>query len=44
MLNRRELLTQTTGFAVLGLSLGKAAAAGLPGIEKASMRGSINAT
>jgi uncharacterized secreted repeat protein (TIGR03808 family) len=44
MLNRRKLLTQTTGFAVIGLSLGKAAATGLPGIEKASMRGSINAT
>ena len=44
MLNRRKLLTQTAGFAVLGLSLGKAAATGLPGIEKASMRGSINAT
>jgi len=44
MLNRRTLLTQTAGFAVIGLSLGKAAAASLPGIEKASMRGSINAT
>lgn len=44
MLNRRKLLTGTAGFAVFGLSLGKAAAAGLTGIEKASMRGSINAT
>ncbi|TPK86397.1 TIGR03808 family TAT-translocated repetitive protein [Mesorhizobium sp. B2-4-12] len=44
MLNRRTLLTQTAGFAVIGLSLGKAAAASLTGIEKASMRGSINAT
>ncbi|MBZ9872640.1 TIGR03808 family TAT-translocated repetitive protein [Mesorhizobium sp. BR1-1-9] len=43
MLNRRKLLVRTAGFAVFGLSLGKAAAAGLPGIEKASMRGSINA-
>ncbi|SDA63819.1 TIGR03808 family TAT-translocated repetitive protein [Mesorhizobium qingshengii] len=44
MLNRRKLLTGTAGFAVFGLSLGRAAAAGLTGIEKASMRGSINAT
>ncbi|TJW41411.1 MAG: TIGR03808 family TAT-translocated repetitive protein, partial [Mesorhizobium sp.] len=44
MLNRRKLLAQTAGFAVMGLSLGKAAAKSLPGIEKASMRGSINAT
>ncbi|MER9298537.1 TIGR03808 family TAT-translocated repetitive protein [Mesorhizobium sp. M0621] len=44
MLNRRTLLIGTAGFAVMGLSLGKAAAAGLTGIEKASMRGSINAT
>jgi uncharacterized secreted repeat protein (TIGR03808 family) len=44
MLNRRTLLTGTAGFAVMGLSLGKAAAASLTGIEKASMRGSINAT
>ncbi|TPK22315.1 TIGR03808 family TAT-translocated repetitive protein [Mesorhizobium sp. B2-5-9] len=44
MLNRRTLLTQTTCFAVMGLALGKAAAASLTGIEKASMRGSINAT
>lgn len=43
MLNRRNLLAGTAGFAVLGLSLGKAAAANLSGIEKASMRGSINA-
>ncbi|PDQ20751.1 TIGR03808 family TAT-translocated repetitive protein [Mesorhizobium sanjuanii] len=43
MLNRRKFLTGTAGFAVLGLSLGKAAAAALPGIENASMRGSINA-
>ncbi|TGQ66855.1 MAG: TIGR03808 family TAT-translocated repetitive protein [Mesorhizobium sp.] len=44
MLNRRTLLRQTAGFAIMGLALGKAAAAGLPGIEKAAMRGSINAT
>ena len=44
MLNRRTLLVGTAGFAVVGLSLGRAAAAGLTGIEKASMRGSINAT
>ncbi|RWC63638.1 TIGR03808 family TAT-translocated repetitive protein [Mesorhizobium sp.] len=44
MLNRRMLLTGTAGFAVMGLSLGKAATASLSGIEKASMRGSINAT
>ena len=44
MLNRRKLLTGTAGFAVMGLALGKAAAASLTGIEKASMRGSINAT
>ncbi|TIS88212.1 TIGR03808 family TAT-translocated repetitive protein [Mesorhizobium sp.] len=44
MLNRRKLLAQTAGFAVMGLSLGKAAAKSLPGIENASMRGSINAT
>ncbi|WP_136617592.1 MULTISPECIES: TIGR03808 family TAT-translocated repetitive protein [Mesorhizobium] len=44
MLNRRTLLTGTAGFAVMGLALGKAAAASLTGIEKASMRGSINAT
>ncbi|AZO55640.1 MULTISPECIES: TIGR03808 family TAT-translocated repetitive protein [unclassified Mesorhizobium] len=43
MLNRRTLLTQSAGFAVMGLALGKAAAATLTGIEKASMRGSINA-
>ncbi|MFA6154232.1 TIGR03808 family TAT-translocated repetitive protein [Mesorhizobium sp.] len=43
MLNRRNLLVGTAGFAVLGLSLGKVAAANLSGIEKASMRGSINA-
>lgn len=43
MLNRRKFLTGTAGFAVLGLSLGKAAPAALPGIENASMRGSINA-
>ncbi|TGU92060.1 TIGR03808 family TAT-translocated repetitive protein [Mesorhizobium sp. M00.F.Ca.ET.151.01.1.1] len=43
MLNRRTLLTQSAGFAVMGLALGKAAAASLTGIEKASMRGSINA-
>lgn len=44
MLNRRTLLTGTTGFAVIGLALGKASAKVLPGIEKASMRGSIDAT
>ncbi|QPC94058.1 TIGR03808 family TAT-translocated repetitive protein [Mesorhizobium sp. INR15] len=44
MLNRRTLLRGTAGFAVIGLALGKAAAVSLPGIEKASMRGSINAT
>ncbi|PWJ92791.1 putative secreted repeat protein (TIGR03808 family) [Mesorhizobium loti] len=44
MLNRRTLLTGTAGFAIMGLSFGKAAAASLTGIEKASMRGSINAT
>jgi uncharacterized secreted repeat protein (TIGR03808 family) len=44
MLNRRTFFAGTAGFAVIGLSLGKAAAASLPGIEKASMRGSINAT
>ncbi|RWE41925.1 MAG: TIGR03808 family TAT-translocated repetitive protein [Mesorhizobium sp.] len=43
MLNRRTLLTQSAGFAVMGLAHGKAAAATLTGIEKASMRGSINA-
>lgn len=44
MLNRRNLLAGTAGFAVLGLSLGKAAeATNLSRIEKASMRGSINA-
>lgn len=43
MLNRRKFLAGTTGFAVLGLSLGKAAATVLPGIENASIRGSINA-
>lgn len=44
MLNRRKFLAGTAGFAVIGLSLGKAAATALPGIETASMRGSINAT
>jgi uncharacterized secreted repeat protein (TIGR03808 family) len=44
MLNRRTLLIGTAGFAVMGLALGKAVAASLSGIEKASMRGSINAT
>jgi len=43
MLDRRTLLAQTAGFAVAGLCLGKASAKVLPGIEKASMRGSINA-
>ncbi|RWF89706.1 MAG: TIGR03808 family TAT-translocated repetitive protein, partial [Mesorhizobium sp.] len=43
MLNRRKFLAQTAGFAVLGLSLGKAAAGSLPGIDNASIRGSINA-
>ncbi|MGX9115263.1 TIGR03808 family TAT-translocated repetitive protein [Mesorhizobium sp. BHbsci] len=43
MLNRRKFLARTAGFTVLGLSLGKAAAGSLPGIDNASMRGSINA-
>jgi uncharacterized secreted repeat protein (TIGR03808 family) len=44
MLNRRTLLARSAGFAVIGLTMGKASAKVLPGIEKASMRGSINAT
>ncbi|MER8562997.1 TIGR03808 family TAT-translocated repetitive protein [Mesorhizobium sp. M0578] len=44
MLNRRTLLAQTAGFAVMGISLGKAAAKNLAGVEKAAMRGAINAT
>ena len=45
MLNRRHFLRQTAGFAVAGLALpGAAHAASLPGIQAASMRGSINAT
>ncbi|MCV3210486.1 TIGR03808 family TAT-translocated repetitive protein [Mesorhizobium sp. YC-39] len=43
MLNRRKFLTGTAGFAVLGLSLDQAVATALPGIENASMRGSISA-
>jgi uncharacterized secreted repeat protein (TIGR03808 family) len=44
MLNRRTLLARSAGFAVIGPAMGKASAKVLPGIEKASMRGSINAT
>ncbi|GLS32859.1 twin-arg-translocated uncharacterized repeat-containing protein [Mesorhizobium albiziae] len=45
MLNRRHFLKQTAGFAVAGLAVpGAAYAAILPGIQAASMRGSINAT
>ncbi|MDX8538937.1 TIGR03808 family TAT-translocated repetitive protein [Mesorhizobium abyssinicae] len=44
MLNRRMLLAQTAGFAIAGLCAGKVSAQVLPGIAKASMRGSINAT
>lgn len=45
MLNRRRFLKQTAGFAVVGLAMPAAAlAADLPGIQIASMRGSINAT
>ena len=45
MLNRRHFLKQTAGFAVVGLSVPSAAhAANLPGIQAASMRGSIDAT
>ncbi|RWD59599.1 MAG: TIGR03808 family TAT-translocated repetitive protein [Mesorhizobium sp.] len=43
MLDRRTLLAQTAGIAVAGLFAGKASAKMLPGIEKAAMRGSINA-
>ncbi len=43
MLNRRKLLTRTAGCAAMGLSLGKAAAAPLAGIEPVAMRGSIDA-
>ncbi|PBB43987.1 TIGR03808 family TAT-translocated repetitive protein [Mesorhizobium sp. WSM3866] len=43
MLNRRTLLAHTTGLAAAGLLAGKASAKMLPGIEKATMRGSINA-
>ncbi|MDG4900589.1 MULTISPECIES: TIGR03808 family TAT-translocated repetitive protein [unclassified Mesorhizobium] len=43
MLNRRTLLARTTGLAAAGLLAGKASAKMLPGIEKATMRGSINA-
>ncbi|RUU01976.1 TIGR03808 family TAT-translocated repetitive protein [Mesorhizobium sp. USDA-HM6] len=43
MLNRRTLLTQSAGLAAAGLLAGKASAKMLPGIEKAAMRGSINA-
>ncbi|MFK0688496.1 TIGR03808 family TAT-translocated repetitive protein [Mesorhizobium sp. IMUNJ 23033] len=44
MLNRRTLLTGTAGFAVIGLALSRVSAKVLPGIENASMRGSIDAT
>ncbi|RRH93392.1 TIGR03808 family TAT-translocated repetitive protein [Mesorhizobium tamadayense] len=43
MLNRRTLLARTAGLAAAGLFAGKASAKMLPGIEKAAMRGSINA-
>ncbi|PBB82544.1 TIGR03808 family TAT-translocated repetitive protein [Mesorhizobium sp. WSM3879] len=43
MLNRRTLLARTTGLAAAGLLADKASAKILPGIEKATMRGSINA-
>lgn len=43
MLDRRKFLAGTAGFAVIGLSLGKAGAANLAGIETATMRGSISA-
>ncbi|TGT61369.1 TIGR03808 family TAT-translocated repetitive protein [Mesorhizobium sp. M00.F.Ca.ET.170.01.1.1] len=43
MLNRRMLLAQTAGLAAAGIFAGRASAKVLPGIEKASMRGSINA-
>ena len=44
MLDRRRFLAGTAGFAVLGLSAERAVAKVLPGFEKASMRGSIDAT
>jgi uncharacterized secreted repeat protein (TIGR03808 family) len=45
MLNRRRLLAGTAGFAVAGLSMpNQASTADLTSVEKASMRGSINAT
>lgn len=44
MLNRRRFLAGTGGFAVLGLSGEAAFANVLSGFEKASMRGSIDAT
>ena len=43
-LNRRTLLTATAGFAVAGLSIGRALSASLSGIENAALRGSISAT
>ena len=45
MLNRRNFLRQTAGFAVAGLTVPSAFhAANLPGIQAAAMRGSIDAT
>jgi uncharacterized secreted repeat protein (TIGR03808 family) len=45
MLNRRHFLTQTAGFAVVGLTVPSAVhAANLRGIQAAAMRGSIDAT
>ena len=45
MLNRRNFLRQTAGFAVVGLTVPSALhAANLPGIQAAAMRGSIDAT
>ena len=45
MLNRRNFLRQTAGFAVVGLTVPSALhAANLPGIQAATMRGSIDAT
>ncbi|AZO09141.1 TIGR03808 family TAT-translocated repetitive protein [Mesorhizobium sp. M3A.F.Ca.ET.080.04.2.1] len=43
MWNRRMLLAQTAGLAAAGILAGRASAKVLPGIETASMRGSINA-
>ena len=44
MLNRRRFLAATAGFAVLGLSAERAVAKVLPGFEKISLRGAIDAT